>query len=153
MDGCGQKRARADGDCRKPTIIIVDGGNGGNGCESWEPPAVWSVMWEQSPFVGAPIPQDFKQFWIVMTGQTDPEDYGSDEECVDGNFTNEDGVQCWSIRSLCKDLGVKDAAADVHKWLLRKEFASIGNALLHPKIAGRLCSANAVMTLFMSPEE
>jgi len=133
----GVKRARSGPNKR---LLIVDGG------ESFRPPGVYGVAWEDSPFHSAFVPEAHKQYWVAMTGQEDPGDYEDEED-----YEDEDGVRVWSIISMCRDLGVTDAAA-VHEWLDQKKFVSSGNALLHPKNAASLDAEESVMTLFVSTD-
>ena len=136
------KRARS---CANKRLLVVDGG------ESFRPPGVYGVAWEDSPFHSAPVPEAHKQYWVAMTGQVDPADYGSDDDEDEEDYEDEDGLRVWSIAAMCKALGVKDAAA-VHEWLDQKKFVSSGNALLHPKNAASLDAEQSVMTLFVSTD-
>ena len=139
----GVKRARSGANNQ---VLIVDGG------ETFRPPGVYGVAWEDSPFHSAPVPKKHKQYWIAMTGQTDPTEYGSDDDEGEDDFEDEDGVRVWSIISMCRDLGITDAAP-VHEWLDQKKFVLSGKALLHPKNAAPLHTEDeSVMTLFVSTD-
>jgi hypothetical protein len=141
MDGGGRKRAR-DGD--EDIVWVVDGG------ESFKGPGVYSVPWKKSPFSGATMPTTTPQYYVAMTGQPVPD---SDEEDEEDDYEDEDGVRSWSIKSMCKDLGVKNAGA-VHEWLTQKQFTRTGTALLHPKNKSVAClgTVTPVMTVFVSTD-
>lgn len=128
------------------TVVFVDGG------EAFRPPGVYSVKWAETPFREAAVPKAHKQYWVAMTGQMDPDDYEPDEDDGEEDYEDEDGVRSWSITSMCKELGVEDAAAAVHEWLKQKKFASTGKALLHPKIAFTGLNMESVVTIFVSTD-